>query len=60
MWVAVYRYSTQVSFRYILFGQSDTIQITASSNAWYYWRMSLRHNFDGSGDYYDLDWYLSS
>lgn len=60
MWVKVYRDSTQVSCRYILFGQSDTIQITASSNGWYYWKMSLRHyNYD-SGDYYDIDWYVSS
>ena len=60
MWVKVYRDSTQVSCRYILFGLSDTVQITASSNGWYYWKTSLRHYNYESGDYYDMDWYVNS
>ena len=61
VYVKIFRYTTLKATHTIDIGRTKTIAYTATSSGWYYWEISLReHNLCESGDYYDIDYYLTS
>jgi len=58
--LTAYRYYTHLSTRVIQYGDSYTLELTASSSGTYYFRVALQYIGDHSGDYYDVDWYVVS